>query len=245
MHFFVGLKQLLHDFPIMYLAQLQALAALVTCCLGYTHVEKFMTMLNQLTDDMVLIYTKEYIDNLKSDPERYFKLGIGTTVVYIIICFVFLYGAYMCNNMLMIPYILIELVRLIMLSIIVATALLVLKQNTMDIGLLIGASVAAGFFLLSEFYLWVCAANLPILVNEIEHDEQAATIVKLQQLLRTNNPNAFTRNVDSLPLVTDFVPDAPRNDVFIIPKNTNGDIDKFKRREKAPDPYINTYFMGR
>lgn len=47
----------------------------------------------------------------------------------------------------MFGYILIEMLRLILISVTVAGGLLLLKQNTMDIGSLIGASVVGGFFL--------------------------------------------------------------------------------------------------
>lgn len=47
------------------------------------------------------------------------------------------------------------------------------------------------------FYLWVCAANLPIVINEMERDEQAATIKKLQKLLEQSK--SFQHNQDDLP----------------------------------------------
>ena len=40
---------------------------------------------------------------------------------------------------------------------------------------------------MGKFYLWICAANLPILINEMEREEQKATIVKLQRLLEAKN----------------------------------------------------------
>lgn len=47
----------------------------------------------------------------------------------------------------MMAYIVVELVRLIALTVLVIALLLTLKKNTMDIGLLIGASVLGGFIL--------------------------------------------------------------------------------------------------
>lgn len=63
---------------------------------------------------------------------------------------------FQCNNILMFSFILLELLRLVFISILVATGLLLLKQNTMDIGFLIGASVVGGF-LLCEFVIFVRA----------------------------------------------------------------------------------------
>lgn len=53
----------------------------------------------------------------------------------------------------MFSFILLELARLILITMMVATGLLLLKQNTMDIGFLIGASVVGGFLLCEWEYL--------------------------------------------------------------------------------------------
>lgn len=53
----------------------------------------------------------------------------------------------------MICYILLELLRLILVSILTVTGLLLLKLNVMDIGILIGASVASGFLLRKYIFL--------------------------------------------------------------------------------------------
>ncbi|XP_072944119.1 uncharacterized protein [Epargyreus clarus] len=136
---------------------------------------------------MDLIYTKDYIENFKEDPEKYLSLGISFTCIYILMCLLFAYGAYTFKNILMIGYILLELLRLIFLVFVITTWLLVLKENTMDIGVLIGTSVAGSFFLLGMFYSWICTASLPVLINEMERDEQAATIYKLTQMLNNNH----------------------------------------------------------
>ncbi|CAH2259265.1 jg10023 [Pararge aegeria aegeria] len=122
------------------------------------------------------------------------------------------------NNAAMIGFILIELIRLFILSIIVTTLLLVLKQNIMDIGLVIGASVMGGFVLLGLFYLWVCAASLPLLINEMELEEQAAKIEKLQLLLENKN-----QRFNSKPLHSYDNEDLYTRQLFVITGNTKPD----------------------
>ncbi|KAG6457409.1 hypothetical protein O3G_MSEX010285 [Manduca sexta] len=122
------------------------------------------------------------------------RLAWGKPKPYLDLChdrmyciFASVFRLFQCNNVLLVAYILLELLRLIVISIIVATGLLLLKQNTMDIGILIGASVAGGFLLLGMFYLWICAANLPVLINEMERDDQSDTITKLREILEAKN----------------------------------------------------------
>ncbi|GBP30717.1 hypothetical protein EVAR_75941_1 [Eumeta japonica] len=99
----------------------------------------------------------------------------------------------------MVGYIAVEALRLVALALLVITWLLLLKLNTMDIGLLIGASVVGGFALLGMFYLWVCAANLPILINESEREEQERTINTLRRQLDEKKTGGFAHGVDDLP----------------------------------------------
>lgn len=56
------------------------------------------------------------------------------------------------------------------------------------------------------FYLWICAANLPIVINEKEHDEYVATITKLQQLLEEKKPKTL--------IGFDYVPQSKYNEVL-------------------------------
>ncbi|XP_026329256.1 uncharacterized protein LOC113237161 [Hyposmocoma kahamanoa] len=154
-------------------------------CYAHNKISDVQIEIENWLTHLHLLYTRDYLENVKSDPEKYITLGISLTIIYSILCVLYIYGAYTCKNYLMIGFILAELMRLLVVTMAVATWLLVLKQNTMDIGLLIGASVAGGFFLLGMFYLWVCAANLPVLINEMEQDEKIATIEKLQQMLES------------------------------------------------------------
>ncbi|CAH0720814.1 unnamed protein product, partial [Brenthis ino] len=146
--------------------------------------------------DVNLLYLGDLLEKIVTDPETYTPYFITLYCIYVLMCVLYIYGAYTCNNILMVAFILVELIRLITLSIIVTTLLLVLKQNTMDIGLVIGASVASGFVLLGMFYLWVCAANLPILINEMEREQHKATIHTLQRLLETKNQRIHKQYVN-------------------------------------------------
>lgn len=63
------------------------------------------------------------------------------------------------------------------------------------------------------FYLWVCAANLPVLINEMEQDEKTATIEKLQQMLQ-NNQRPYNR----APNLVRYI-DSADSGIFMLPRN--------------------------
>lgn len=71
------------------------------------------------------------------------------------------------------------------------------------------------FFSVGMFYLWVCAANLPIVINEMEREEQEELIKKLQQLLVTNQ-RAGPRGIDTIPFSAQSEND--NRNVFIVPR---------------------------
>lgn len=69
------------------------------------------------------------------------------------------------------------------------------------------------------FYLWLCAANLPVLINEMERDEQAATIAKLQRLLESNHRSSRDNRYGTYGMPDD----AFGKGVFVVRKNRGFD----------------------
>ncbi|XP_046964575.1 uncharacterized protein LOC124533389 [Vanessa cardui] len=209
-------------------AIIKAITALVVFCIAYKQPENVKYQISLWMTNMNLIHVSGYLENFQagnycyqihfiSDPEKFLSYGITLCCIYLVVSVLYIYGAYMCNNISMIPFILVEFIHLIILSIFITTWLIVLKQNTMDIGLVIGASVTSGFILMGLCYLWVCAATLPVLINEIEQEEQRATINKLQKLLEDKNQrlkqgyNSF--NYDN--------EDVDRTHLFVVPRYIN------------------------
>ncbi|XP_021202745.2 uncharacterized protein LOC105841429 [Bombyx mori] len=192
----------------------QAIFILILCCLGYTYANTLEDEITEWINNYNLIYAEDYLINVSEDPVKYISFTVTLSCFYIFICIMFIYGAFVRNNILMVSFILLELLRLVMLSTLVATGLLILKQNTMDIGVLIGASVFGGFLLLGMFYLWICCANLPILINEMERDEQSKTIEKLQKIIKMNSFRTQAFGDHS----AIFQPSEQSQKIFVTPK---------------------------
>lgn len=62
-----------------------------------------------------------------------------------------------------------------------------------------------------------------MVINEMERDEQAAIINKLQQLLNVNNQNTVSRTIDNIPF-TAQPEDIVNRNVFIVPRKTETGI---------------------
>ncbi|CAG9585482.1 unnamed protein product [Danaus chrysippus] len=166
---------------------MHATILLILSIIAYKQPQDVKQQIEHWMKTFDLTYIVGFLETFKEDPQKFLTFLIIIDIFYIIICLVYIYGALTCNNALMVVFILVELARLFILTNLVTVGLLILKNNTMDIGLLIGASVACSFVLLGLYYLWLCAANLPILINEMERDEHIATINMLQKLLESKN----------------------------------------------------------
>lgn len=92
------------------------------------------------------------------------------------------------------------------------------------------------------FYLWICAANLPVLINEMEKDEQAATIYKLQQMLNINQ-SMSTQGLQTVNMAP-FELDLYRKPTMTNSFNTNNMYKQtFERGSHYPMPfYSNTNY---
>ncbi|XP_026495113.2 uncharacterized protein LOC113399984 [Vanessa tameamea] len=200
-------------------AIIRAIIALVALCIAYKQPENVKYQISLWMTNMNLIHVSGYLENFQADPEKYLSYGITLCCIYLVVCVLYIYGAYMCSNVTMIPFILVELIHLIILSIFITTWLIVLKQNTMDIGLVIGASVTSGFVLMGLFYLWVCTATLPVLINEIEQEEQRTTINKLQKLLKDKNQRLKRGHYNSSFNYDNE--DVERTHLFVVPRYVN------------------------
>lgn len=190
---------------------------LIICGLAHIYTQEFVEEIKEWSSILNLHISEDYLQNIAEKP-MYITICTILISLYIITCLAYVYGAYLCNNVLMITYILVELLRLIILSMLTATYLLLLKQSSMDLGVLIGASVASGFFLLGMFYLWICAANLPILIVEMERDEQNEKINKLQKIIESENQNTNLDEFEHMPYHVG-IQDIPNRNVFFVSSN--------------------------
>lgn len=92
--------------------------------------------------------------------------------------------------------------------------------------------------LVGKFYLWICAANLPVVINEMERDEQLAVINRLRQVLESKNSRTCPLDHVS------FTPE-PENmlnkGVFMIQRNKNLANQRLRRHSRTSKQFINNF----
>ncbi|XP_041977481.1 uncharacterized protein LOC121731873 [Aricia agestis] len=192
--------------------QSHALAAIVVLSIAHNEPDQTRDQISIWIKDMNLIYVKDYLISIQTNLEKHTSYSIALLTIYIATCLLYMYGSYTLKTSVMVPYIVCELVRLVVCAALLVTWLLVLKQNTMDIGLLIAASVVVGFGLLGQSYLWICNANLPIVINETEREEKLATIRKLEKMLESVRPGYPNLSMD------DEYNERYRSNLFVVPR---------------------------
>ncbi|CAG9114369.1 unnamed protein product [Plutella xylostella] len=166
------------------LSLIQAIIVLVLCSIAYGYTDDIKETLTHWINDMELVYTEPVFETILADPNKYLTVTITLMTIYIVLCGLYIYGAYYCMVTLMLGFVVAELARLLALAALLTTWLVVAKENSMDIGQLIGASVLSGFLLLGMWYLWVCSCSLPALVQLTEREEQAESLARLRRLLQ-------------------------------------------------------------
>lgn len=69
------------------------------------------------------------------------------------------------------------------------------------------------------FYLWICAANLPILINEMERDEQNEKIKTLQSLVESNSRSTSLGELEHISPYHVNLQNYPARDVLFVSRN--------------------------
>ncbi|KAL1140626.1 hypothetical protein AAG570_000556 [Ranatra chinensis] len=107
------------------------------------------------------------------DPKAFVWLTIGLAGVHICSCCLLIIGAYKCIHRLLLPYLLVEMPRLFFLTFAHVTAMMIVKENVPDLGLLIGLTLFGSFFLIYMFYTWFCVLSLRgILVQNLAGESE-------------------------------------------------------------------------
>lgn len=91
-------------------------------------------------------------------------------------------------------------------------------------------------FSVGLFYLWVCAATLPTLINEIEREEQLATINKLQELLENKNGLLNFKNQNTYYKDDNDDLLLERRNLFVLPRHKHFG-------KMANEPYYRSNFI--
>nr|XP_019558975.2 uncharacterized protein LOC109427849 [Aedes albopictus] len=95
----------------------------------------------------------------EKDPEIVFLAAETFCGVHLLSCILMIVGALKVQRYLLLPFIVLDVIRLCVLSLIHVTGMMVIKKQ-LNLGDLIAITIAGGFGLLLLFYMWACVVAL-------------------------------------------------------------------------------------
>ncbi|XP_053676700.1 uncharacterized protein LOC128726882 [Anopheles nili] len=95
----------------------------------------------------------------KTKPDMFYATTMLCMGLYIPCCGAMMAGAYYMKRYLLVPFILVELLRLTCITLTHVIGMIVIKKS-INVGYLIALTIAGGFALLLLFYLWACVVAL-------------------------------------------------------------------------------------
>ncbi|XP_050548802.1 uncharacterized protein LOC126910353 [Daktulosphaira vitifoliae] len=116
--------------------------------------------LHKLLHNNNMAYSVEILKSIEKDPKFYILGVMIYNLVYTISCFILIYGAYKNTIMFILPYIILEFIRLAFILYIVATSMILIKMNVLNFLVLILVSVIGVVFLQLLIYMWCCPVSL-------------------------------------------------------------------------------------
>ncbi|XP_046681258.1 uncharacterized protein LOC124368030 [Homalodisca vitripennis] len=142
----------------------------------------FLVLLNnagQMTEDFEdwrtdnkLIYTTELFEHIQYNIAGYLKSVIVFIMFHFCTCVLLIYAALKCNVPLTWPFLVVEFVRLATFAFVHFTAMMLVKENILDLGLLIALSISGGFLLLGLYYSWFCVVSLCQCLRELRAEQK-------------------------------------------------------------------------
>nr|XP_014278558.1 uncharacterized protein LOC106682298 [Halyomorpha halys] len=113
-----------------------------------------------MLDELELLHFSDVINRLTKNPSPYKELVLTVCCIRLVVCILLIYGAYYMKHLFLLPFLIVEAIRLGFLVFLHISAMQIVKQNNQDLGLLIGATLAGFFILLLLIYTWVCVYSL-------------------------------------------------------------------------------------
>ncbi|XP_021934771.1 uncharacterized protein LOC110837201 isoform X2 [Zootermopsis nevadensis] len=159
-------------------------------------------MRSQLFGTNVLLIEKGANQNSFQTGTEGWLVGIITCFsLHCVFCFLMLYGTFRVSLWCVYPFLVLEIARLVFLTTSFVIAMLLVKENIADLGLL------GGFVLLYLFYQWFCVLSFIQIVKELElvhkmghYEEGKLNFHKYQRM------NVLELGAERYPMSEDFVP---------------------------------------
>lgn len=181
---------------------LQSMVCLIATIIGIRNKDAVQEELHFWLRNYDMQFMKDTLDDIKGDLETYLIGFITYLTLHCFSCFLLLYGALKVSVWTVYPFLVLEIARLIFLTVSFIVTMLLIKKNAFDLGLLIGSCCGGGFVLLFLLYLWFCVLSFIQMVKELQqemcHHEDAK--LNLQTYQQMNVAEDYSKNEDFAPI---------------------------------------------
>ncbi|XP_025418837.1 uncharacterized protein LOC112689362 [Sipha flava] len=132
----------------------------LVCLISMNMTDTISHEINKLLCSNNMFYTTPIWRVIEKDPMFLITNIMIYFVFYTISCIALIYGALKSSIIFMLPYIILELIRLFVILYVVLTSIILLKINVLDFLILILISVIGVVLLQILVYLWCCPVSL-------------------------------------------------------------------------------------
>ncbi|KAF0757352.1 Uncharacterized protein FWK35_00022589 [Aphis craccivora] len=141
---------------------IQSIIIEMVCILSLSMTDTISFEINKMLHSNNMVYTTEIFKAIEKDPRSYITNIMIYFLLYTISCVALIYGAFKAINsiILILPYIILEFIRLFIIFYSVITSMILIKINVLDFLFLILISVIGVFILQILIYLWCCPLSL-------------------------------------------------------------------------------------
>ncbi|KAL4112494.1 hypothetical protein QTP88_016267 [Uroleucon formosanum] len=139
---------------------IQSIIIEIVCVLSLSITDAISLEINKMLHSNNMIYTTEFLKAVEKDPRNYIINVMIYFLLHIISCVALIYGAFKKSIIFILPYIILEFIRLFIIFYTVVTSMILIKMNVLDFLFLIFISVIGVFLLQILIYLWCCPLSL-------------------------------------------------------------------------------------
>ncbi|XP_062551048.1 uncharacterized protein LOC134216031 [Armigeres subalbatus] len=138
--------------------------------------------INNFGQEEIFMIVLRYTEN---NSEVVFLTAVSFCAGHSLCCIFMIVGALKVQKILLIPFIMLDFIRLCILTLMHCIGMMVIKQQ-LHLGDLIAITIAGGFVLLLLFYLWACVVALYQIIGIVKTEKYRS--------LFGNDPTALARN---------------------------------------------------
>ncbi|XP_025201649.1 uncharacterized protein LOC112599112 [Melanaphis sacchari] len=159
----------------------------MVCILSLSMTDTISREINKMLHSNNMIYTTEILKAVEKDPRNYITNIMIYFILHTISCVALIYGAFKSSIKLILPYIILEFIRLFIIFYLVITSMVLIKINVLDFLFLIFISVIGIILLQILIYLWCCPLSL------------VQCLILNKKLLGSQSRESFESNNNALP----------------------------------------------